>query len=97
MEFPNFFELVSLGAEASELDVLERLSSSACMSEGMLGEWLKFFILEWRESSSFDAAPFESEIRERFGSVKSFLAKSNDVNQFVSKIRQIDGTLIQQQ
>lgn len=67
MEFPNFFELVSLGAEASELDVLERLSSSACMSEGMLGEWLKFFILEWRESSSFDAAPFESEKGERFG------------------------------
>jgi len=58
---------------------------------------VKFFILAWWESASFDAAPFESEIRERFGSVKSFLAKSNDVNELDLEIRQISGRKIQQQ
>lgn len=62
-------DLSTLGADASEPDLLEVLSSSLGTSTGMLGEWLRFFILLWWKCASFDATPFESEKGERFGDV----------------------------
>jgi len=63
------FLATSVEADASEPELMEVLSSSLWTSTGMLGEWLRFFILVWWKCASFDAAPFESEKRERFGDV----------------------------
>mmetsp|Transcript_14179 Transcript_14179/g.29574 ORF Transcript_14179/g.29574 Transcript_14179/m.29574 type:complete len:93 (-) Transcript_14179:7-285(-) len=49
------------------------LSSSLGTSTGMLGEWLRFFILRRRKCTSFHATSFESKKRERFGGCQSFL------------------------
>lgn len=69
MDDGSSVEIPTLGTEASEPDLLEVLSSSLGTSTGMLGEWLRFFILLWWKCASFDATPFESEKGERFGVV----------------------------
>jgi hypothetical protein len=69
MDETDSFVFTAFEAEASEPELMEVLSSSLGTSTGMLGEWLIFFILVWRKCASFDAAPFESEKRERFGDV----------------------------
>jgi len=56
----GLLSITLLEADSSEPELFERLSSSLWTSTGMLGEWLRFFILVWRKCASFDAAPFKS-------------------------------------
>ena len=48
-----FFAFPLLGTDASEDEVLDMLSSSLGTSTGMLGEWLRFFILRRRKCTSW--------------------------------------------
>jgi len=69
MDGVGLFVFASFEAEASEPELLEALSSSLGTRTGMLGEWLRFFILVWWKCASFDAAPLESWKGERVGGV----------------------------